>query len=114
MSQLSLDKAKIRFLLLEGVHKNALDVLSNNGYTNIEYLRTAFDEDALIAKIKDAHFVGIRSRTQLTEKVLEAANKLIAVGCFCIGTNQVNLRAAMKKAFPFLTRLIPIPVRLPN
>ncbi|MBK7299426.1 MAG: phosphoglycerate dehydrogenase [Moraxellaceae bacterium] len=96
MSQLSLDKAKIRFLLLEGVHKNALDVLSNNGYTNIEYLRTALDEDALIAKIKDAHFVGIRSRTQLTEKVLDAANKLIAVGCFCIGTNQVDLRAAMK------------------
>ena len=80
MSQLSLDKAKIRFLLLEGVHKNALDVLSNNGYTNIEYLRTALDEDALIAKIKDAHFVGIRSRTQITAKVLEAANKLIAGG----------------------------------
>jgi D-3-phosphoglycerate dehydrogenase len=100
MSQLSLDKAKIRFLLLEGVHKNALDVLSNNGYTNIEYLRTALDEDALIAKIKDAHFVGIRSRTQLTEKVLAAANKLIAVGCFCIGTNQVDLRAAMKKGIP--------------
>ncbi len=100
MSQLSLDKAKIRFLLLEGVHKNALDVLSNNGYTNIEYLRTALDEDALIAKIKDAHFVGIRSRTQLTEKVLDAANKLIAVGCFCIGTNQVDLRAAMKKGIP--------------
>ncbi len=100
MSQLSLDKAKIRFLLLEGVHKNALDVLSNNGYTNIEYLRTALDEDALIAKIKDAHFVGIRSRTQLTEKVLDAANKLIAVGCFCIGTNQVDLKAAMKKGIP--------------
>ncbi|MBK9187003.1 MAG: phosphoglycerate dehydrogenase [Moraxellaceae bacterium] len=100
MSQLSLDKAKIRFLLLEGVHKNALDVLSNNGYTNIEYLRTALDEDALIAKIKDAHFVGIRSRTQLTEKVLDAANKLIAVGCFCIGTNQVNLKAAMSKGIP--------------
>ncbi|MBH1972139.1 phosphoglycerate dehydrogenase [Moraxellaceae bacterium AER2_44_116] len=100
MSQLSLDKAKIRFLLLEGVHKNALDVLSNNGYTNIEYLRTALDEDALIAKIKDAHFVGIRSRTQITAKVLEAANKLIAIGCFCIGTNQVNLRGAMEKGIP--------------
>ena len=100
MSQLSLDKAKIRFLLLEGVHKNALDVLSNNGYTNIEYLRTALDEDALIERIKDAHFVGLRSRTQLTEKVLAAANKLIAVGCFCIGTNQVNLKAAMSKGIP--------------
>lgn len=100
MSQLSLDKAKIRFLLLEGVHKNALDVLSNNGYTNIEYLRGALDEDALIEKIKDAHFVGIRSRTQLTEKVFAAANKLIAVGCFCIGTNQVDLKAAMKRGIP--------------
>ncbi|MDP1776543.1 MAG: phosphoglycerate dehydrogenase, partial [Moraxellaceae bacterium] len=100
MSQFSLDKSKIRFLLLEGVHKNALDVLSSNGYTNIEYLRGALDEDALIAKIKDAHFVGIRSRTQLTEKVFAAANKLIAVGCFCIGTNQVNLKAAMQRGIP--------------
>ena len=64
MSQLSLDKAKIRFLLLEGVHKNALDILANNGYTNIEYIRGALDEDVLIEKIKDAHFVGLRSRTQ--------------------------------------------------
>ncbi|MFO1374211.1 MAG: phosphoglycerate dehydrogenase [Agitococcus sp.] len=100
MSQLSLDKAKIRFLLLEGVHKNALDVLSNNGYTNIEYLRGALDEDALIEKIKDVHFLGIRSRTNVTEKVLAAANKLISVGCFCIGTNQVNLKAAMEKGIP--------------
>jgi len=75
-------------------------VLSNNGYTNIEYLRGALDEDALIEKIKDAHFVGIRSRTQLTEKVFAAANKLIAVGCFCIGTNQVDLKAAMKRGIP--------------
>lgn len=100
MSQLSLDKAKIRFLLLEGVHKNALDVLSNNGYTNIEYLRGALDEDALIEKIKDAHFLGIRSRTHVSEKVLAAANKLISIGCFCIGTNQVNLKAAMEKGIP--------------
>jgi D-3-phosphoglycerate dehydrogenase len=100
MSQLSLDKAKIRFLLLEGVHKNALEVLSRNGYTNIEYLRTGLEEGALIEKIKDVHFVGIRSRTQITEKVLQAANKLNAIGCFCIGTNQVNLRAAMTKGIP--------------
>jgi D-3-phosphoglycerate dehydrogenase len=100
MSQLSLDKSKIRFLLLEGVHQNALDVLKSNGYTNIEYLKTALDEDALIEKIKDAHFVGIRSRTQITEKVLAAANKLVAIGCFCIGTNQVKLKAAMEKGIP--------------
>lgn len=100
MSQLSLDKAKIRFLLLEGVHKNALDVLASNGYTNIEYVRGALDEDVLIEKIKDAHFVGIRSRTQLTEAVFAAAEKLIAVGCFCIGTNQVDLQAALKRGIP--------------
>lgn len=100
MSQFSLDKSKIRFLLLEGVHQNALDVLKANGYTNIEYLKGALDEDALIEKIKDVHFIGIRSRTQLTEKVFAAANKLIAVGCFCIGTNQVNLKAAMVRGIP--------------
>lgn len=101
MSQhLSLGKDKIRFLLLEGVHQNALDVLHAAGYTNIEYLKTALDEDVLIEKIKDAHFVGIRSRTQITERVLEAADKLIAIGCFCIGTNQVNLDAAMKRGIP--------------
>lgn len=100
MSQLSLDKAKIRFLLLEGVHKNALDVLANNGYTNIEYIRGALDEDVLIEKIKDAHFIGLRSRTQLTEKVIAAAEKLVAIGCFCIGTNQVDLQAALKRGIP--------------
>lgn len=100
MNHLSLDKAKIRFLLLEGVHKNALDVLNNNGYANIDYLRTGLDEEALIEKIRDVHFLGIRSRTQVTEKVLAAAEKLIAVGCFCIGTNQVDLRAAMVRGIP--------------
>lgn len=100
MSQFSLDKSKIRFLLLEGVHQNALDVLSANGYTNIDYLKTALEGDALKERIKDAHFVGIRSRTQLTEEVFAAANKLIAVGCFCIGTNQVNLKAAMSRGIP--------------
>lgn len=101
MSQhLSLGKDKIRFLLLEGVHQNALDVLHAAGYTNIEYIKTALDEDVLIEKIKDAHFVGLRSRTQITENVLQAAEKLIAIGCFCIGTNQVDLDAAMKRGIP--------------
>ncbi|GAA4017008.1 phosphoglycerate dehydrogenase [Actimicrobium antarcticum] len=100
MTQLSLEKDKIRFLLLEGVHKNALDVLSRSGYTNVESLPTALDEAALIEKIRDAHFVGIRSRTQITEAVLEAAEKLVAIGCFCIGTNQVDLGAAMLRGIP--------------
>ncbi len=98
--QLSLQKDKIRFLLLEGVHQNAIDVLNAAGYTNIDYRKTALDEDALIEAIKDVHFVGIRSRTQITEKVLEAANKLNAIGCFCIGTNQVNLDAALERGIP--------------
>ena len=100
MSQLSLDKSKIRFLLLEGIHENAIDVLNNNGYTNIDYLRNALDENALIEKIRNIHFLGIRSRTKINEKVLQAADKLIAIGCFCIGTNQVQLRAAMAKGIP--------------
>ncbi|GAB2512233.1 phosphoglycerate dehydrogenase [Microbulbifer agarilyticus] len=90
----SLQKDKIRILLLEGVHQSAVDLLSSRGYTNVEYIKTALPEDQLIEKIADAHFVGIRSRTQLTRKVLENAPKLIAVGCFCIGTNQVDLQAA--------------------
>lgn len=98
MSQhLSLPKDKIRFLLLEGVHQNAIDTLNAAGYTNIDYRKTALEGEALKEAIKDAHFIGIRSRTQLTEEVFEAANKLIAVGCFCIGTNQVNLDAASEK-----------------
>lgn len=97
MSTTSLDKDKIRFLLLEGVHQSAVDTLTKAGYTNIEYLTTSLAQDELIEKIKDAHFVGIRSRTQLTAEVFAAAEKLIAVGCFCIGTNQVDLKAATEK-----------------
>ena len=100
MSQLSLGKHEIRFLLLEGIHENALDVLRRNGYTNIESLGYALDEEALIEKISDAHFVGIRSRTHISKRILEAADKLIAIGCFCIGTNQVALRAAMTRGIP--------------
>ncbi|WP_444903338.1 phosphoglycerate dehydrogenase [Microbulbifer sp. CnH-101-E] len=90
----SLQKDKIRILLLEGVHQSAIDLLASRGYTNVEFLKTSLPEDQLIEKIADAHFIGIRSRTQLTRKVLENAPKLVAVGCFCIGTNQVDLQAA--------------------
>ncbi len=93
----SLDKSKIKFLLLEGVHQSAVDALNAAGYTNIDYQATALAEDLLIERIKDAHFVGIRSRTQISEKVLDAANRLLAVGCFCIGTNQVDLNAAIER-----------------
>lgn len=97
---LSLEKDKIRFLLLEGLHDNALKVLKDAGYHNIENISHALDQDELIEKIKDAHFIGIRSRTQLTREVLEHAHKLIGIGCFCIGTNQVDLDAARDLGIP--------------
>ena len=93
----SLEKSKIKILLLEGVHQSAIDTLNANGYTNIEYHKGSLPEEELLESIKDAHFVGLRSRTQLTEKVFESADKLVAVGCFCIGTNQVDLEAATRQ-----------------
>ncbi len=90
----SLDKSKIKILLLEGVHQSAIDTLNAQGYTNIEFHTGSLPEEELIEKIRDVHFIGIRSRTQLTRQVFEAAEKLVAVGCFCIGTNQVDLQAA--------------------
>lgn len=98
--KVSLDKSKIKFLLLEGVHQTAIDVLKSAGYTNIEYHKKALDDQTLKEAIKDAHFIGIRSRTHLTADVLEHAQKLIAIGCFCIGTNQVDLNAAKAKGVP--------------
>lgn len=97
MATRSLDKDKIKILLLEGVHQSAVDNFRNAGYTNIEVLPTSLDEETLIEKIRDVHFLGIRSRTQLNERVFAAADKLVGVGCFCIGTNQVDLTAALTR-----------------
>ena len=97
MLKTSTDKAKIKFLLLEGIHPSALEVLRAAGYSQIESLTGALEGQELHAKIADAHFVGIRSRTQLTAEVLAHAHKLAAVGCFCIGTNQVDLNAARER-----------------
>ncbi|MGB1640524.1 MAG: phosphoglycerate dehydrogenase [Pseudohongiellaceae bacterium] len=96
----SFQKSKIKFLLLEAVHQSALDTLNRAGYDNVEYLKTSLAEDELKERIANAHFVGIRSRTQLTEEVFAAAKKLLAVGCFCIGTNQVNLDSALRRGIP--------------
>ena len=96
-SKTSLDKSKIKFLLLEGIHPGALQLLHQAGYYNVESISGALPPDVLLQKIADVHFVGIRSRTQLTQEVFEAAHKLIAVGCFCIGTNQVDLNAARER-----------------
>lgn len=97
MSKTSLEKSKIKILLLEGVHQSAVDTLNTAGYSNIDYVTTALPTEELKERIKDAHFVGIRSRTQLTADVFDAAEKLIAVGCFCIGTNQVDIKAATER-----------------
>ena len=100
MSKVSLPKDKIKILLLEGVHQSALETLKNQGYSNIEYLKTSLPEAELMEKVADVHFIGIRSRTQLTEQVVAAASKLVAVGCFCIGTNQVDLIATQARGIP--------------
>lgn len=100
MSKVSLPKDKIKILLLEGLHQSAVDTLEANGYNNIEYIKTSLSEEELISKIEDVHFIGIRSRTQLSAKVVDAAQKLVAVGCFCIGTNQVDLEATRKRGIP--------------
>lgn len=97
MTKTSLDKAQIKFLLLEGIHPSAIKLLQAAGYSNIESISGALEGAALIDKIADAHFVGIRSRTQLTADVFAHAHKLAAVGCFCIGTNQVDLDAARER-----------------
>ena len=97
MIKTSTDKNKIKFLLLEGIHPSAVDVLKAAGYTQIESLPGALPDEELKRKIADVHFVGIRSRTQLTADVFSHATKLAAVGCFCIGTNQVDLQAARER-----------------
>ena len=97
MAKTSLDKSKIKILLLEGIHPCAMEVLRSAGYSQVEALPGALPDDELKRKIADAHFVGIRSRTQLTEEVFAHAHKLVAVGCFCIGTNQVDLNAARER-----------------
>ena len=99
-NKVSLDKSKIKFVLFEGVHQSALDTLHAAGYSNIDYYKKALDGNELKEAIKDAHFIGLRSRTHLTAEMIEAAPKLIAVGCFCIGTNQVDLNAAKARGIP--------------
>jgi D-3-phosphoglycerate dehydrogenase len=96
MAQQSLEKSKIKFLLLEGIHPSAVATLQQAGYSNIEEHPKALPTAELKAAIADAHFVGLRSRTQLNQEVLAEARKSVEVGCFCIGTNQVDLDAATR------------------
>jgi D-3-phosphoglycerate dehydrogenase len=98
--RLSVQKDRLKFVLLEGIHRSAADALAADGYTTVDARPGALAGDALLQAIADAHFLGIRSRTQLSESVLEAAPKLVAVGAFCIGTNQVDLDAAARRGVP--------------
>ncbi|MEX0313057.1 MAG: phosphoglycerate dehydrogenase [Allomuricauda sp.] len=93
---LSYPKNRIKILLLENVHPAAFDNLSEDGFS-VELVSHSLPEEELIEKIKGVHVLGIRSKTQVTEKVLEAANKLLVVGAFCIGTKQIDLEAAKKQ-----------------
>lgn len=96
----ALTKDENKFLLLEGVHPSAVEVLKSAGFTNIEYLKSALSPTELKTALKDVRFIGIRSRTHLTEDIINSAPKLAGIGCFCIGTNQVDLDAATVKGIP--------------
>ncbi|MEY3059567.1 MAG: phosphoglycerate dehydrogenase, partial [Bacteroidota bacterium] len=93
----SYPKDKIKILFLENISDAAIKVFRDAGYTDIKKIGGALSEDQLIDEIKNVHLLGIRSKTLVTEKVLKYATKLQAIGCFCIGTNQVNIQAATKK-----------------
>ena len=97
---LSLPKQKIRILLLEGVNDSAVRLFEANGYAELERLPKALDAEALKRALVGVHMLGIRSRTQLTADVLESADRLMAVGCFSVGTNQVDLDAARRFGIP--------------
>jgi D-3-phosphoglycerate dehydrogenase / 2-oxoglutarate reductase len=99
-SQLSLAKDKIRVLLLENISETAVAAVRSAGYTNIRHLPKALDGDALKEAIRGVHLLGIRSRTQVTADILEEADRLIAIGCFSVGTNQVDAETARHAGIP--------------
>jgi D-3-phosphoglycerate dehydrogenase / 2-oxoglutarate reductase len=92
----SYPKSRIKILLLENVHPVARQAFEEQGF-NVEFIKGALDEDELIEKIKDVTILGIRSKTMVTKRVLENAPRLIAIGAFCIGTNQVDLKTATER-----------------
>jgi D-3-phosphoglycerate dehydrogenase len=98
--RLSLSKDKIKVLLVEGISQAAADLFAERGYTNVERLPKALDPAQLKAKIKGVHILGIRSRTELTAEALSQADRLIAAGCFSVGTDQVDLAAAKAAGVP--------------
>jgi len=100
MNKTSLDKRKIKILLLEGVHPSAVEAFQQDGYTRIEEHAKSLPEAKLLEAASDAYLIGIRSATRITARVLEHAPKLLGIGCFCIGTNQVALDAAQMRGIP--------------
>ncbi len=100
IERLSLPKDRIKILLLEGIHDTAVALFEQAGYSNVTRLKKALDGDDLAEALKGVHILGIRSRTQLTDEVFANADRLVTVGCFCIGTNQVDLSAARNMGVP--------------
>ncbi len=100
MNKYSFDKSKIKVLLLEGIHENAVRYFRDNGYTDIECYKEALSDKMLEEKLLQTHIIGIRSRTELRKAVLCKAPKLLAVGCFSIGTNQVDLSLCQNDGYP--------------
>ncbi len=100
MTATSLNKQKIKIVLFEGIHENAARVFKDDGYHEIIHYQKALEGQELLDAVADAHFIGIRSRSKITPQVLDAATKLSAIGCYCIGTNQVDLNAARNKGIP--------------
>jgi len=100
MTNFSLDKSKIKILLLEGIHENARLFFRQNGYTDVECLNGALSGDELEKKLQSTHIIGIRSRTELRKSLLLKTPKLFAIGCFSIGTNQVDIQDAKMAGIP--------------
>ncbi|MET0708439.1 MAG: phosphoglycerate dehydrogenase, partial [Tardiphaga sp.] len=100
ITRLSLPKDKIRILLLEGINDSAVAMFADNGYSSVERLPKALSPAALKEAVKGVHLLGIRSRSNVTDDILEAADRLLAVGCFSVGTNQIDLEAARRRGIP--------------
>ncbi|MDR6659943.1 D-3-phosphoglycerate dehydrogenase [Tardiphaga sp. OK245] len=100
LPQLSLPKDKIKILLLEGVNDSAVELIEAAGYSSVTRLSKALGGNELKEALKGVHILGIRSRTQITQDVLDAADRLIAIGCFSVGTNQVDIDAARRSGIP--------------
>src|SRR6476646_1656529 len=93
-TQTSYPRTKIKILLLENISDAAVEEFTKSGYVEVQRLNGALTDEQLIKAVKGVHLIGVRSKTQISKKVIGAADKLFAIGCFCIGVNQVDLKAA--------------------